>query len=248
MALRNIIKIDEEKCNGCGQCIVDCAEAALQIVDGKAKLVKEIYCDGLGACIGGCPTGALTIVQREAEPFDETETEHHVQKARKKEEEPCGCPGTKTVDFSEKTEARHGTEEVRPELSNWPVQLKLVAPNAPFLKDADLLLAADCTAFSAINFHSRFIKGKKLLIACPKLDDAQLYYEKLTEMFKGNAIKSITVARMEVPCCGGLIYLAKEALKASGKDIPLNEVVIGIKGDILSEGKTPLIPKLQKTV
>lgn len=248
MALRNIIEIDEDKCNGCGQCVVDCAEAALQIINGKAKLVKEIYCDGLGACMGSCPTGALKVVQREAEAFDEKATEKHIHAAKKQKEEPCGCPGSRAVDFSVKTEARPGTAELRPELSNWPVQLKLVAPNAPFLKDADLLLAADCTAFSAINFHGRFIKGKKLLIACPKLDDAQLYYEKLTEMFKGNDIKSITVARMEVPCCGGLIYMAKEALKASGKDIPLNEVVIGIKGEILSEGKSPLIPKLQKTV
>ncbi|KAF0145251.1 MAG: hypothetical protein FD156_1082 [Nitrospirae bacterium] len=247
MAIRNIIEIDEDKCNGCGQCVVDCAEAALQIINGKAKLVKEIYCDGLGACMGGCPTGALKVVQREAEAFDEKATEKHIYETKKGKEEPCGCPGSRAVDFSEETEARSNTAELRPELSNWPVQLKLVAPNAPFLKDADLLLAADCTAFSAINFHSRFIKGKKLLIACPKLDDTQLYYEKLAEMFKGNAIKSITVARMEVPCCGGLIYLAKEALKASGKDIPLNEVVIGIKGEILSEGKSPLIPKLQKT-
>lgn len=247
MAIRNIIEIDEDKCNGCGQCVVDCAEAALQLINGKAKLVKEIYCDGLGACMGNCPTGALKVVQREAEAFDEKATEKHIHETKNKKEEPCGCPGSRAVDFSEKTEARPSTEDVRPELSNWPVQLKLVAPNAPFLKDADLLLAADCTAFSAINFHSRFIKGKKLLIACPKLDDTQLYYEKLTEMFKGNDIKSITVARMEVPCCGGLIYLAKEAIKASGKDIPLNEVVIGIKGDILSEGKSPLIPKLQKT-
>ncbi len=247
MAIRNIIEIDEDKCNGCGQCVVDCAEAALQIINGKAKLVKEIYCDGLGACMGNCQTGALKVVQREAEAFDEKATEKHIHETKKGKEEPCGCPGSRAVDFSEKTEARSNTAELRPELSNWPVQLKLVAPNAPFLKDSDLLLAADCTAFSAINFHGRFIKGKKLLIACPKLDDTQLYYEKLTEMFKGNDIKSITVTRMEVPCCGGLIYLAKEALKASGKDIPLNEVVIGIKGEILSEGKSPLIPKLQKT-
>ncbi len=247
MAIRNIIEIDEDKCNGCGQCVVDCAEAALQIINGKAKLVKEIYCDGLGACMGGCPTGALKVVQREAEAFDEKATEKHIHAAKKQKEEPCGCPGSRAVDFSGKKADYKGEAETRPELSNWPVQLKLVAPNAPFLKDSDLLLAADCTAFSAINFHSRFIKGKKLLIACPKLDDTQLYYEKLTEMFKGNDIKSITVARMEVPCCGGLIHLAKEALKASGKDIPLNEVVIGIKGEILSEGKSPLIPKLQKT-
>jgi len=245
MAIRNIIQIDEDKCNGCGQCVVDCAESALQIINGKAKLVKEMYCDGLGACMGGCPTGALTIVQRESDPFDEAATEKHVHEAKKKEE-PCGCPGSRSVDFSAKTEDYGGTVETRPELTNWPVQLKLAALNASFLNDSDLLIAADCTAFSVVNFHSRFIKGRKLLIACPKLDDAQYYLDKLTGMFRENNIKSLTVVRMEVPCCGGLIYLVKQAIKASGKDIPLEEVVIGIKGDILNEGKTPLIPKLQK--
>lgn len=245
MALRNIIQIDEDKCNGCGQCIVDCAEAALQIVNGKAKLVKEMYCDGLGACMGGCPTGALTIVQREAEAFDEEATEKHMHETKKQKEEFCGCPGTKAVVFSENTETHQGVTETKPELTNWPIQLKLAATSAPYFNDADLLLAADCTAFSTIHFHSRFIKGKKVLIACPKLDDAQFYYEKLTEMFRENPVKSITVARMEVPCCGGLSYIVKQAIQASGKEIPYYEVVIGIKGDILSEGKTPLIPKLQ---
>jgi ferredoxin len=248
MAVRNIIRIDDEKCDGCGQCVVDCAEAALQIVDGKAKLVKEIYCDGLGACLGGCPTGALSIVKREADEFDEEATHRHVEEMKEmqqKEKVFSGCPGSRTFDFTESSEAHHGEAESRPELTNWPVQLKLVATNAPYLQDADLLLAADCTAFSTVNFHSRFIKGKKLLIACPKLDDAQFYFDKLTEMFKENNIRSINVVMMEVPCCGGLGYVVKEALKKSGKDIPYNEVVIGIKGDILGEGKKPLIPKLQ---
>ncbi len=245
MAVRNIINIDEDKCNGCGQCVVDCAEAALQIVNGKAKLIREIYCDGLGACLGSCPTGALTIVQRESDPFDEAATERHMHAVKgQKEEEFCGCPGTKAVDFSGKA-AFAETAETRPELANWPIQLKLIATTAPYLSGSDLLLAADCTAFSAVNFHSRFIKGKKLVIACPKLDDTQFYYEKLTEMFRGNPIKSVTVVRMEVPCCGGLSYLVKKAIETSARDIPYSEVVIGIKGDILSEGKTPLIPKLQ---
>jgi ferredoxin len=244
MAVRNIINIDEEKCNGCGQCVVDCAEAALQIVGGKAKLVKEIYCDGLGACLGSCPTGALTIVQRESDPFDEVATEKHMQATRRVKEEPCGCPGTRAVDFSGKA-AAVSASETKPELTNWPIQLKLIATTAPYLNDADLLLAADCAAFSTVNFHSRFIRGKKLVIACPKLDDAQFYYEKLGEMFSRNAIRSVTVVRMEVPCCGGLAYIVKKAIEDSKKDIPYNEVVVGIKGDILSEGKTPLIPKLQ---
>jgi len=245
MALRNIIKIDEEKCDGCGQCVVDCAEAALQIVNGKAKLVREIYCDGLGACIGGCPTGALTIVVRESDPFDEEATERHIKETRGKREEPCACPGTKTLDFTEAGTVHQKSVETKPELTNWPIQLKLVAVKAPYFAEADLLLAADCTAFSTVNFQSSFIKGKKLLIACPKLDDAQLYYEKLTEIFRDNSIKSIMVVRMEVPCCGGLSHIVKQALQKSGKDLPYSEIVIGIKGDILSEGKTPLLPKLQ---
>lgn len=245
MAVRNIIEIDEDKCNGCGQCIVDCAEAALEIVDGKAKLVKDLYCDGLGACLGGCPTGALKIVQRDAEAFDEEATEKHVKATRKQKTDFCGCPGTTAVDFAGNKDIFQAAGDVRPELANWPIQLKLVPTSAPYFQGADLLLAADCTAFSTVNFHSSFIKGKKVIIACPKLDDAQLYYEKLTGMFRENSIKSVTVVRMEVPCCGGLIYLAKESIKASGKEIPLSEVVIGIKGEIKTEGKTPLIPKLQ---
>lgn len=247
MALRNIINIDEEKCNGCGNCVVDCAEAALQIVNGKARLIKELYCDGLGACLGSCPTGALTVVQRESDPFDEAATEKHMNEAKKSKakEDFCGCPSSRPVDFSEKTAGGKGTADEQPELQNWPIQLKLIATSAPYLNDADILLAADCTAFSTIGFHSRFIKGKKVIIACPKLDDAQFYFEKLTEMFISNAVKSVTVVRMEVPCCGGLAYVTKESIKKSGKDIPYNEVVIGIKGEIKSEGMTPLIPKLQ---
>lgn len=248
MALRNIIEIDEAKCDGCGNCVTDCAEAALQIVDGKARLVKEIYCDGLGACLGGCPTGALKVVQRESAPFDEAATEKHIREAKQIKDTPCGCPGTRAVDFAvqpEKQESSQGAAETKPELTNWPVQLKLIATTAPYLNNADLLLAADCTAFSATNFHGRFIKGKKLIIGCPKLDDAQAYLEKLTEMFKLNTIKSLTLVRMEVPCCGGLSFVAKKAIEASGKEIPYHEVIIGIKGDILGEGMTPLIPKLQ---
>ncbi|UCG78584.1 MAG: 4Fe-4S binding protein [Nitrospirota bacterium] len=246
MAKRDIIQIDEDKCDGCGQCVVDCEEAALQIVDGKARLVKEMYCDGLGACIGGCPTGALTIVQREAVPFDEKATEEHVKRAKEEKPMPCGCPGTLTQSFSTVSEGGSSTGgDNAPKLTNWPIQLMLVAENAPFLKDADLLIAADCTAFSTINVHSRFIQGKKLIIACPKLDNAQFYYKKLIEMFKASDIKSVSVLRMEVPCCGGLAHIVKEAIKESGKDIPFEETIIGIKGAVVSEGKTPLIPELK---
>jgi ferredoxin len=245
MAIRNIINIDEDKCDGCGQCVVDCAEAALQVVNGKARLVREIYCDGLGACLGSCPTGALTIVQRESDPFDEAATEKHMEAARGKKESAHACPGSRPVDFSGGSQTVHAAD-VRPELTNWPVQLKLVAANAPYFSDADLLLAADCTAFATVNFHGRFIRGKKVLIACPKLDDAQYYLQKLTEIFRENSIRSVTVVRMEVPCCGGLSYVVKQAIQAAGRELPYNEVVIGVKGDIVGEGKTPLIPKLQK--
>lgn len=245
MPRRKIIRIDEEKCNGCGQCVVDCAEAALRIVDGKARLVREIYCDGLGACLGGCPTGALTIVEREAEEFDEHATKKHVEEDKTMKETPCGCPGTKSVDFAERAAPADGSGDTRPELTNWPIQLKLVAATAPYFKDADVLLAADCAAFSAISFHSRFIRGKKVIIGCPKLDDAQFYYEKLTEMFRSNEIRSVQVVRMEVPCCGGLAFITQKAIKDSGREIPYSEVVIGIKGDTLNEGMAPLIPKLQ---
>ncbi len=246
MAIRNIINIDEDKCNGCGQCVVDCAEAALQVVDGKARLIREIYCDGLGACLGSCPTGALTIVQRESVPFDEAATEKHMEAARGKKEKAHSCPGSRSVDLTASERGAGAAPDVRPELSNWPVQLKLAATNAPYFSGADLLLAADCTAFSAANFHGRFIKGKKVLIACPKLDDAQYYYEKLREIFRENDIKSVSVVRMEVPCCGGLSHIVKQALRDAGKELPYSEVVIGIKGDIISGGKTPLMPKLHK--
>jgi ferredoxin len=246
MTMRNIIHVDENKCDGCGQCVVDCAEAALRIVNGKAKLIREFYCDGLGACLGSCPKGALTIVRRDAEPFDEHKTEIHMQEVKNMKEELCGCPGTRPLDFTEKEASGHAAADEKPELQNWPIQLKLIGTGASYLNDADVLLAADCTAFSAVGFHSRFIKGRKVIIACPKLDNAQLYYETLSEMFKQHSIKSISVVRMEVPCCGGLAYITQQAIKQSGKEIPYSEVVIGIKGDIKSEGMTPLIPKIEK--
>lgn len=243
--IRNIIHIDEEKCNGCGQCVIDCAEAALQIVDGKARLVKDIYCDGLGACIGSCPTGALTIIQREADPFDEEATERHIEEVRSKKdaqkEQYCACPGSLSREISNTGFSHEGSVEIKPELTNWPIQLMLVPVNAPYFHNAEILLAADCTAFSTINFQSRFIKGKKVIIACPKLDNARFYLEKLTDIFRENSIKSITVVRMEVPCCGGLMYIVNEAIKASKKNLPLKEIVLGINGEILKEEQKDLI-------
>lgn len=230
---RNIIEIDEGKCNGCGECIVSCAESALQIVNGKAKLVKDVYCDGLGACLGTCPTGALKIVQREAEAFDERAVHERTHAQKQKKESPCGCPGSAVMQFRTRpaSTAPASVPEQQSELTNWPVQLMLVPINAPYFDQADLLIAADCTAFAAGGFHTGFLKDRKLIIACPKLDDADHYIEKLSQIFANNDLKSIAVARMEVPCCGGLTRIVQEAMNRSGRTIPYCETIIGIKGD-----------------
>jgi len=235
MAKRKIVKIDEDKCTGCGLCIPNCAEGALQIVDGKAKLVKEIYCDGLGACLGHCPEDAITIEERDAESFNEKATKKHIEELKKKEKDlPCGCPGTavKTLKKKETTNKGQGKRKTISELGNWPIQLMLVPTEAPYLKGADLLIAADCVAFSYPDFHQDFLKGKVLLLGCPKLDAATIYEEKLAEIFKLNNIKSITLLHMEVPCCFGLNQIVNEALRLSGKKIPLKEITIGLKGDV----------------
>lgn len=237
MAKRKIVKIDEEKCTGCGLCIPNCAEGALKIVDGKVKIVKEIYCDGLGACLGHCPEGAITIEEREAAVFDEKATNKHIEELKKKEKKdlPCGCPGTAVKTIKKQTNRptdQQTTSKGESELSNWPIQLMLVPVTAPYLKNADLLIAADCVAFSYPDFHQDFLKGRVLLLGCPKLDAATIYEEKLAEIFKSNTIKSITLLHMEVPCCFGMNQIVNEALRLSGKKIPLKEVTIGIKGDI----------------
>ena len=237
MAKRKIVKIDEEKCTGCGLCIPNCAEGALQIVDGKAKLVKEIYCDGLGACLGHCPENAITIEERESAVFDEKATEKHLKDLKKKEKKskdlPCGCPGTAVKTLKKRaTSNEQRATKTESELINWPIQLMLVPTEAPYLKNADLLIAADCVAFSYPDFHHDFLKGRILLMGCPKLDAATIYAEKLTEIFKSNNIKSITLLHMEVPCCFGLNQIVGEALKLSGKKIPLKEITVGIKGDV----------------
>ncbi|GAB5047345.1 ATP-binding protein [Thermodesulfovibrio sp. TK110] len=216
MIKRPIVQIDEEKCDGCGACVNACAEGAIQIIEGKAKLVNEIYCDGLGACLGSCPKGAISIVEREAKPFDENSTKKHLELIKLKEYQSCEC-----LSFAKNHK-----------LSNWPIQLKLVFVKANFLNNADLLIAADCTAFSYSDFHKDVLKDKKLIIACPKLDEPRFYLNKLSEIFKINNLKSITVLRMAVPCCSGLTWLVKEALKISHKDIPFEEKVININSTI----------------
>jgi len=232
---RKIIKIDEEKCDGCGACIPACVEGALQIVGGKAKLVSEKYCDGLGACLGECPQGAITIEEREAWEFDEEAARHcPEEKEDTTEKLPCGCPSATVTQFERPAATRVAREDAIPNqsmLGHWPVQLTLVPPTAPFLQGADLVLAADCVPFACASFHQDFLRGHALLVACPKLDDFQAHQMKLTDILSHSQVKSLTVVRMEVPCCSGLAHMAKQAIRLSSKDIPFEEVVIGIRRD-----------------
>lgn len=231
MAVRNIVKIDEEKCNGCGLCVSACAEGAIQIIDGKARLVSDVYCDGLGACLGECPQDAISIEEREAPEFDEAAAHRHVE-AMKKPSVPC-CPGTRLMEMASSAKAEVSGESTPSALGNWPVQLKLVPPNAPYFQDAEILLAADCVPFAYADFHKRVLPGKILLIGCPKLDDSASYVEKLAEIFKSSSVRSLTIARMEVPCCSGLSRIAQMAIQLSGKEIPVKETVISIRGEVL---------------
>lgn len=221
--LRKIIQIDEEKCNGCGACAAACHEGAIGMVDGKAKLLRDDYCDGLGDCLPTCPTDAIHFVEREAAAYDEAAVKAAKGSARHAGPLPCGCPGTQSRTI------RHDAE---PWLAQWPVQIKLVPVNAPYFKNATLLIAADCTAYAYGNFHERFIQNHITLIGCPKLDGVD-YTEKLTEIIRNNDIKRVTVVRMEVPCCGGLEHAAVSALKNSGKFIPWQVVTISTDGNIL---------------
>ena len=222
---RKIIRIDEAKCNGCGECIPNCHEGALQIIGGKAKLVSEADCDGLGACLGHCPQGAIIIEEREAQPFQQDSAAGHGHGSN--------CPGAKAMSF--KHQAQNSCQEVSQtaQLSNWPVQLKLVPVNAPYLENCDLLISSDCVPFAFPDFHRDLLKDKVVLVACPKLDDLDFYRAKLAQIFKANKISSVTYAYMEVPCCLGLLGLIEEAISESAKSIPFKKVMIGIKGQII---------------
>jgi len=254
MATRKIVKIDEEKCNGCGLCIPNCVEGALQIVDGKAKLMSEKFCDGLGACLGHCPEGAIIIIEREAENFDEKAVEVHLHKQKqaqpKPEPQPApifgGCPSSRPMQFKVPNARAESISTARAvsQLTQWPVQLKLVPINAPYFQNAHLLVVADCVPFAYANFHQDFLKGKVVVVGCPKLDDIQYYKEKLTEIFKSNSIKSVTVPYMEVPCCFGLVKAAEDAIAASGKPIPLRKIKIGIRGEIQPEEHPEAVHRL----
>ncbi len=230
--IRKIIKIDEDKCSGCGLCASACHEGAIKMVDGKAKLTREDYCDGLGDCLPACPTGAINFEEREAPEYDHAAV--LASKAEQKEPLPCGCPGSNAKKLERVPHETAHSETVESQLTQWPVQIKLVPVNAPYFDNANLLVAADCTAFAYGDFHRKFIKNHVTLIACPKLDEGD-YAEKLTEIIKRNDIKSVTVVRMEVPCCGGIENAVKRALQNSGKFIPWRVVVISTDGTILEE-------------
>lgn len=231
--VRKIVHIDEDKCNGCGECVPSCAEGAIQVIHGKARLLADNLCDGLGACLGTCPQDAILIEERPAEAFDEQAVEAHKQQEAEKAPLPCGCPGTMARILETPGEApaaapAGGTRPSR--LGNFPVQLTLVPPTGPMWQGADVLIAADCVAFAAPDFHEGLLAGKTLAVACPKLDDTGPYVEKLTGIFANNDIQSITVARMDVPCCMGLVHVVQTALAASGKEIPFHDVVVNVDG------------------
>ncbi len=235
---RNIIEINEDLCNGCGSCITACAEGALKMVDGKARLVSDVYCDGLGACLGDCPTGALKIIEREAPEFDEEEVEKHLAKSRgPKTLAPlaCGCPGSAAMSFG-KDDSPEEDAPFKSNLSHFPVKLQLLHPQAPFLKGMDLLLLADCCALCYPGVHQKLIKGKAVAMGCPKLDDIDAHVEKLTEIVRLSGIRSLTVVHMEVPCCSGFVRAAQAAVQRAGTNLPLRHITIGRRGEILEQG------------
>lgn len=234
MVLRNIVNIDEEKCDGCGKCVNACAEGAIQIIDGKAKLVSEVYCDGLGACIGHCPQNAITVERRDVSEFDEQAAKAHVAEKKALPELGFVCPGIMTRNLRDNAEKNESESvSVASQLSHWPVQLKLVSPQASYFANADLLLVADCVAFAMGDFHNKFLKGHTIVIGCPKLDDSGYYIEKLAEILKMNRINSLTVIHMEVPCCSGLTSIAREAIIKNKEKISFEDITIDLKGNII---------------
>jgi len=271
--LRKIIEIDEEKCDGCGLCIPECPEGAMKVIDGKARLISDLFCDGLGACVGHCPQDAIKVIEREAEPFDEYkvmenvvtqgtntikahlehlkdhgETEYFNQAVSFLKEQGIpvpqlqeaqavhSCPGSRSMAFENIVSENGPVDEVPSALSHWPVQMHLIAPHAPQFKEADLLLAADCVAFAMGNFHQKYLPGKALAIACPKLDQNQeVYLQKMKSLIDEAKINSLTVMIMQVPCCGGLFQLAKSAIEQSNRNMPMKVIVVGVQGQILQE-------------
>ena len=259
MPVRELIRIDEERCDGCGQCVPACAEGAIAVIDGKARLVGEVYCDGMGACLGHCPLGAITIERVEAAAFDEAAVTRHLAAGRPPSPRPApmlpavqpvaapivhpqaqtgGCPGSRTMSWVDPGPAVAESSAPRPsELRQWPVQLHLLPPTAPYFRDAELLLAADCVAFAVGDFHRDFLAGRALAIACPKLDSHQeVYLEKLVAMIDAGGVRAVTVAIMQVPCCSGLLKLAQAAVAKASRPVPLSYVVVGVQGETLASG------------
>lgn len=240
---RKIVEIDEERCNGCGNCVISCAEGAIEIIDGKAKLVSETYCDGLGACLGECPEGALRIIEREADEFDPEAVEDYLEEKEKEKRQkppetamPCGCPSSQIRVFDSACEEANrpvSLGSAPSALSHWPVQIRLIPANAPFLKGAHIVVAADCTPVAYPNFQRDFVQGKAVMLGCPKFDDAKEYVAKFAEIFKTAGIQSVTVVDMEVPCCSALPGIVKKGMEAAGKSVPFEEIVVSVQGQIL---------------
>jgi NAD-dependent dihydropyrimidine dehydrogenase PreA subunit len=230
MTVRNIVKIDEDKCNGCGKCVTACAEGAIKLINGKAKLVSETYCDGLGACIGHCPQNAIAFEQKECAEFDEQAAKQHL-KSEHNAQSPKDfvCPGMRAKQFTKKDSAKG---DISSQLSHWPIQLKLVSANAPFLKNADSLLAADCVPFAMGDFHIALLKNHSVVVGCPKLDDNKYYIDKLSDILKVNDFKSLTVVHMEVPCCFGLTRIVQQVIAGSGKKLSFEDITISLDGQI----------------
>jgi len=266
--LRKIIKIDEDLCTGCGQCVIGCSEGALEIIEGKAKVVNEVFCDGLGACIGDCPEGALEIIERKALEFDEEEVEKHLESLSHKEEvklnqvkqivaehsHQCGCASTQedseitlenhvcscasaeTMVFNELEEQPVITGKVSSALRQWPVQMHLINPTAPYFQGADVILTADCVAYALGEYHNKYLKGHSIAIACPKLDQGrEIYIEKIRSWFDDAKINTLTVMRMQIPCCGGLLGLAQEAAKRANRKVPIKYIIVSVEGEIFKE-------------
>lgn len=240
---RKIVEIDEERCDGCGQCVIACAEGAIEIIDGKARIIKDSYCDGLGACLGECPQGALRIIERQAEAFDHAAVEEHLKRKEMEQKQSFpmaqgGCPSAQMHQFN-KSSASLQTSTVGHEggsaLGHWPVQIRLVPPNAPFLKGADLLVAADCAPVAYPNFHADFLQGKAVMIGCPKFDNPQEYIAKFAEIFRRADIKSVTVVDMEVPCCSALPMIVRKGMEMAQKEVPMEEVIVRVTGQVLKK-------------
>ncbi|MBD3233570.1 MAG: 4Fe-4S ferredoxin [candidate division Zixibacteria bacterium] len=239
MPVREIVVIDEEKCDGCGLCVPACHEGALQIINGKAKLISETYCDGLGDCLGECPLGAITIEEKEVAPYDEIAVEKHLKEIhheKQSADEPRvhgGCPGSalRNIMPAESPSQKDSIPDMSSQLRHWPIQLMLVPPSAPFLKDSDILICADCVPFAVPDFHGKYLRGKSLLVGCPKLDDLQHYYEKLRAIFSQATPNSITILKMQVPCCSGIAQAAIQARNDFSSEIPVTVRTFGIEGE-----------------